>query len=128
MKKRPIEATRSKALVTINTTKTAVRFAVPVTILKQLQQELAQFAIHSEEEASVPWREVFSDLIGKSSESGVMLRASRKEAALTQIELARKLGIPQSNLSAMETGKLAIGRIMAKRLAVIFKTDYRLFT
>ena len=128
MKKRPIEATRSKALVTINTTKTAVRFAVPVTILKQLQQELAQFAIHSEEEASVPWREVFSDLIGKSSESGVMLRASRKEAALTQIELARKLGIPQSNLSAMETGKRAIGRIMAKRLAVIFKTDYRLFT
>ena len=127
MRKRPTKTTKPKALVTINTSRKATRFAVPVAVLKQLQQELAQFAITAPEEQPVPWRDVLLDPGTRNSEPGVMLRASRQKAGLSQVELAAKLGIPQPNLSAMETGRRAIGRGMAKRLAVVFKTDYRMF-
>jgi transcriptional regulator with XRE-family HTH domain len=46
---------------------------------------------------------------------------------VSQSELARRLGIPQSNLSKMESGSRPIGKKMAARLAKVLKTDYRVF-
>lgn len=60
-------------------------------------------------------------------EWSVMLRGLRYREDLTQVQLAKKLGITQGNLSAMERGRRPIGKTMALRLAKIFNTDYRIF-
>ena len=46
---------------------------------------------------------------------------------LTQKELAELIGVKQSNISQMERGVRPIGKEIAKRLAKVFKTDYRRF-
>lgn len=56
-----------------------------------------------------------------------MLRGSRYKAELTQKQLAELLNISQHHISEMENGKRSIGKEMAKRLAKLFNTDYRLF-
>jgi transcriptional regulator with XRE-family HTH domain len=56
-----------------------------------------------------------------------MLRGSRHKAEMTQNDLAEALGISQHHISEMENGKRPIGKLMAKRLAEIFKCNYRKF-
>jgi len=76
---------------------------------------------------NVPWRESAKKELKEYSESGLMLRGCRYKAEMTQKELAEGLGISQHHISEMENGKRSIGKVMAKRLAEFFKTDYRLF-
>jgi transcriptional regulator with XRE-family HTH domain len=72
-------------------------------------------------------RSAFSEILDKFSEEGATLRGFRLREGWTQVQLADKLGINQANLSKMERGLRPIGKAMAKRLALIFKADYRLF-
>ena len=58
---------------------------------------------------------------------GACLQGARVKEGLSQVELAEKLRISQSNLSKMELGKRPIGKTMAKRLAAILNVDYRIF-
>lgn len=60
-------------------------------------------------------------------EWAVALRGLRIREHLTQSALGQLLGIAQTNISKMETGKRSIGKKIAKRLASLFKTDYRIF-
>ncbi len=39
----------------------------------------------------------------------------------------KKLNVSQTNLSAMENGRRAIGKELAKRIAILFEVDYRVF-
>jgi DNA-binding XRE family transcriptional regulator len=78
-------------------------------------------------ERSIPWRESLKEHLDKYSEGGVLLRAHRNDARLTQEELGDKLKISQNNISEMENGKRSIGKEMAKRFSKFFKTDYRMF-
>jgi len=78
-------------------------------------------------EKSIPWREVFKDRITKYGEPALSLRGGRGKEDMTQQELADELGICQHHISEMENGKRSIGKAMAKRLAEIFKVDYRVF-
>ena len=71
--------------------------------------------------------DLFSELTQKSGEPGVLLKGLRYREGLSQIEFAKKLNISQTNLSAMENGKRAIGKELAKRIADIFGLDYRVF-
>lgn len=71
--------------------------------------------------------ELFSDLTQKYGEPGVLLKGLRYREGLSQIEFAKKLNISQTNLSAMENGKRAIGKELAKRIATLFGLDYRIF-
>jgi len=80
-----------------------------------------------EKEYLPDWREAFSDLFKKYTEAGATLKGFRLREGWTQVDLADMLGIDQANLSNMERGKRPIGKEMAKRLAKIFDTDYRLF-
>jgi DNA-binding XRE family transcriptional regulator len=80
-----------------------------------------------EKEDFIPWRETSKERIEKYTEPGIMLRGSRYKAKLTQKQLAELLDISQHHISEMENGKRSIGKTMAKRLAEVFKTDYRLF-
>ena len=73
------------------------------------------------------WKEIFSDLFEKYTEAGATLKGFRLREGWTQVDLAERLGVDQANLSNMERGKRPIGKEMAKRLAKIFDTDYRLF-
>lgn len=58
---------------------------------------------------------------------GSAIRGLRLREGLTQEQLARLLGIKRTNLSEMENGKRPIGKNMAKRLAQVLKTDYKVF-
>ena len=53
------------------------------------------------------------------------LKAYRLREGLSQAELARRCGIPQANLSAMEASKRPIGVQTAKKLAKALRCDYR---
>ena len=76
---------------------------------------------------SVSWRETATNEIEKYTEIGIMVRGGRYKAGLTQKELAELVGIRPHHISEMEHGKRTIGKEMAKRLAAIFKVDYRVF-
>lgn len=79
-------------------------------------------AILEAEDDSLPLEEVFPDL-----HQGSAIRGLRLREGLTQEQLARLLGIKRTNLSEMENGKRPIGKNMAKRLAQVLKTDYKVF-
>lgn len=81
----------------------------------------------SEKEDFIPWRESSKERIKKYTEAGIMLRGSRYKIGITQKLLAELLNISQHHISEMENGKRSIGKAMAKKLANVFKTDYRLF-
>ena len=78
-------------------------------------------------ESTIPWREALKDVIASGGEAATSLRGARGRDGMSQAELAHKLGIPQQNVSEMEKGKRPMGRAMAKRLASIFRVNYRVF-
>ncbi|OGQ35842.1 MAG: hypothetical protein A3F16_02115 [Deltaproteobacteria bacterium RIFCSPHIGHO2_12_FULL_43_9] len=57
--------------------------------------------------------------------SGVRLKIYRLRGELTQQRLAKRSGISQANISAMEKGSRTIGLNVAKKLAKILKCDYK---
>ena len=71
--------------------------------------------------------EVLREMCGDLPRWAIALRGLRAREGLTQITIGNLLGIPQGNISQMEHGKRPIGKAIAKRLADLFKTDYRLF-
>jgi DNA-binding XRE family transcriptional regulator len=80
-----------------------------------------------EEEKSISWRDAFKEAFEDMPPSAVSLRGMRNREGWTQVELGDKIGVSQANLSKMESGKRPIGKSIAKRLADIFETDYRIF-
>ncbi len=58
---------------------------------------------------------------------GSAIRGLRLREGLTQEQLAHLLEVKRTNLSAMENGKRPIGENMAKGLAEVLKTDYKVF-
>lgn len=70
---------------------------------------------------------VLPELVDSVLRPAAMLRGSRKKVSMTQKELAKKLGVHQHHLSEMEHGKRVIGKQMAKKMAAVFRSDYRLF-
>ena len=75
---------------------------------------------------SMPWRNAFPEFMEEYPPS-VALRGARKKEGLTQNELTKLTGIPQSNISEMENGRRSIGKELAKRLAKVLNVSYRIF-
>jgi DNA-binding XRE family transcriptional regulator len=96
------------------------RYRLPDDKISKIQEALA--AILGAEDESLPLEEVFPDL-----HQGSAIRGLRLREGLTQEQLARLLGVKRTNLSEMENGKRPIGKNMAKRLAQVLKTDYKIF-
>lgn len=71
--------------------------------------------------------EVLKEMCGDLPRWAIALRGLRAREGLTQNAMGNLLGITQGNISQMEHGKRPIGKQIAKRLADLFKTDYRLF-
>jgi len=70
----------------------------------------------------VTWEEAFPEL-----GTGSVLQGARDREGLTQAELAEKIGAKPHHISEMENGKRAIGKSMAKRLAEVLNTGYKVF-
>jgi addiction module HigA family antidote len=66
--------------------------------------------------------EVFPD-----AHPGRILRGFRVREDITQEELAKRLGIAQTRVSELESGKRPISRNMAQRLADVFHTSPKVF-
>jgi DNA-binding XRE family transcriptional regulator len=96
------------------------RYRLPDDKITKIQEAVS--AILGAEDESLPLEEVFPDL-----HQGSAIRGLRLRGGLTQEQLARLLGIKRTNLSEMENGKRPIGKNMAKRLAQVLKTDYKVF-
>ena len=56
---------------------------------------------------------------------GYYVRIYRNRSNLTQIKLAKKLGIEQHHLSEIEHNKRPIGKKLAKKIADVLWFDYR---
>ena len=58
---------------------------------------------------------------------GMAVRGFRNRDGLTQEELAERLGVAQTRVSELESGKRRISIAMAKRLGTVFGVPYRAF-
>ena len=79
-----------------------------------------------EQPDTVPWREAFEHW-SDAALPGHALAGSRRNAGVTQLQLARVTGIPQRHISEMEHGKRSIGKERARKLAAALKVDYHIF-
>jgi len=96
------------------------RYQLPEEKIGQIQEAVA--AILAAPDDSVPLEEVFPDL-----HPGSAIRGLRLREGLTQQQLAQLLGIKRTNLSEMENGRRPIGKNLARRLAEVLRTDYKVF-
>ena len=80
-----------------------------------------------EEDIPISADDAIKQISGNCPEWAIALRGLRYREGLTQTELGKLLGIEQTNISKMEQGKRPIGKTVAKRIARIFKSDYRIF-
>ena len=78
--------------------------------------------VNSEGEEVISAAEAFPD--GSPAKA---LRGLRGKENITQQELAERLGITQSMVSDMESGKSPISMKMAKRIAEAFRVPYKIF-
>ena len=96
---------------------------VPSSKLKPILRSLKEY-----KEEGIPWRELAKDRIkAAGGESAYMVKSARQSADMTQAELAKRLKMPQSNISQIETGDRSVGKKLAKKLSKIFNLDYRVF-
>ncbi len=75
---------------------------------------------------SIPWREMFPELIPET-ETGVSLAGARHKENLTQRQLSELTGIPQRHISEMENAKRPIGKKNARIFAKVLKVSYKVF-
>jgi len=110
----------TKGQITEDFAEVCRRYRLPDDKISKIQEAVA--AILGTEDEPLLLEEVFPDL-----HQGSAIRGLRLREGLTQEQLARRLGIKRTNLSEMENGKRPIGKNMAKRLAQVLKTDYKVF-
>lgn len=87
-----------------------------------LESVLALLLEEASEDRLYSIKEVFPEM-----QVGDVLRGARYREALTQAQLAARVGVKPSHISEMERGKRPIGKEMAKRLAKALKTSYKVF-
>ena len=78
-------------------------------------------------QTTVPAESLFSDINKQYTRASALLRGLRHRENLTQIKLAKKLKVRQSDVSQMECGRRKIGREIAKRIEKQFGMNYREF-
>jgi DNA-binding XRE family transcriptional regulator len=110
----------TKEQITKDFAEVCQRYRLPDEKISKIQEAVS--AILEAEDETLPLEEVFPDL-----HQGSAIRGLRLREGLTQEQLAGLLGVKRTNLSEMENGKRPIGKKMAKRLAQVLKTNYKVF-
>lgn len=72
-------------------------------------------------------KNIFPDLGDPEKRPFITFRGIRAKTGLTQLELAERLSISQTDVSKIENGKRNIGKALAKKIEKEFKIDYRRF-
>ncbi len=103
------------------------RFEVPKATAKAILVLLNGATDTDEKLVLADESETIRKLDAKYTRPGACLQGARLKEGLSQVDLARRIGVPQTNISGMELGKRPIGKRMAKRLAAVLKMDYRVF-
>ena len=75
-----------------------------------------------DEKASYSVEEMFPNF-----HAGHALRGARYREDVSQRQLAKLSGVSVQNISAMENGRRAIGKDMAKRFGKVLNVDWKLF-
>lgn len=76
---------------------------------------------------NTPTELLFSKINKQFTKPGALLKGIRLREELTQIQMAKKIKVTQSDISQMENGTRKIGRKIAQRIETLFDIDYRLF-
>lgn len=116
----------------------------PVQVIKTVKERFPELQKLSKAEFKVVEKAIvyaaqLQDLVGDAKHRELMkkiegkggitpansLKAYRLRSDLTQQELAKRSGISQANISAMEHGRRPIGLNASKKLAKILDCDYR---
>ena len=79
-------------------------------------------SVNDNDEELYTFEEVFPEV-----HPGMAVRGFRFRDGLTQEELADRLGVAQTRVSELESGKRRISVAMAKRLSTVFDIPYRAF-
>ncbi|HTR00331.1 MAG TPA: helix-turn-helix transcriptional regulator [Candidatus Acidoferrum sp.] len=99
-------------------------FKVSAAVAKRVEALVSKA---EDDDVLIPAEVVSPILADDARRPGAMVRGSRYKEEMTQVELAKRLGIRQSHLSEMENAKRPIGKEMAKRLGEVFRTNYKVF-
>ena len=75
---------------------------------------------------ATPWEVLAKERIEKYKKTGLVLRGARYRENMSQIQLAKKSGVNQNEISKIENGKRVVGEKVAKKLAKALNFDYRL--
>lgn len=101
-------------------------FLVPTAKANGILKLIEEYKVDKDNEL-IDAEHAFEDLNKKYTKAGALLQGFRLRDNLTQTQLAKKLGTSQPAIAAMESGDRPIGKIVAKKIAKIFDTDYRNF-
>lgn len=71
--------------------------------------------------------DLFIEVNKKYTKPGALLRGIRIRENLTQVQMAKKIKVTQSDISQMESGRRNIGRKIAKRIEKLYGVNYRSF-
>lgn len=107
-------------LVRVKKPRIRIEGELPEDVVAYLRSRFEDVRVENTDEL-VDWFE--TDLHRKISErmsGGDVIKVYRKNAGLTQKDLAVKLGVKRPNVTAMERGKRPIGKAMADKLAEVF--------
>ena len=77
--------------------------------------------------SAIPFRETNWWKNNSKKEPGRFIAGTRMKFDLTQSQLSKKTGIPQSRLSEYECGKRSVTIENAKRIAKALNCDYKRF-
>jgi len=80
-----------------------------------------------DDSSTISANKVFEKINRKYTKPGALLKGIRIRENLTQIDMAKKIKVTQSDISQMENGARNIGRVVAKRIEKLFNVDYRSF-
>jgi ribosome-binding protein aMBF1 (putative translation factor) len=76
---------------------------------------------------ATPWEVLSKDRLEKYKKSGIVLRGARYREGMSQVELAKKSGVHQNEISKIENGKRGVGEKVAHKLADALNINYLLF-
>lgn len=116
----PVHMKKPHTKETANIAWKGAHYAVPLKVIEK-------YKVSDKDDEIKTIHDAFGDLISKYGEPGVLLKGLRHKEGLNQVEFAKIIGVTQTNLSAMENERRAIGKDIAKRIMEHFGVDYRLF-
>jgi DNA-binding XRE family transcriptional regulator len=112
--------------ITIKQGNETTKFKFPLEAGRGLLNFLLSLQTNSNTE-SLPAEDVFPNIKDPAKRIGIIFRGIRFKHNLTQAEVAKKLGLDQSDVSKIEKGKRPVGKALAKKIEKEFGIDYHRF-